>query len=496
MEISLSRRVLRHGRLNPHAPALLGHGRTTTYRELLGLAATAAAGLGPRDGREPAADTVRPVALVAAKSPAAVAVVLGALLVRRPLLLVSPELGEEALTALLSATGAERLPDPEELVAGEAVPSGAGEPAARDGDPGDTALLLTTSGSTGLPKVVPLSFGAVDRFTGWAAEHFGLTPESTVLSHAPLNFDLCLLDIWTTLGSGGCVSLVDPGLAGNPAHLRETLQARPVDLVQGVPLLYDLLARTGAHFGSVRHVLVTGEAMAPRAFAALPELFPGARFHNVYGCTETNDSFVHEIDPAGPMPYGSLPLGREPVPGAEAWVRADDGTVLRGPGRGELVVRTPFQATGYLVAGPAQSPFVAGPDDGPVPWYRTGDLVRRHKDGTLTLEGRRDFVVKVRGVRINTAEVEAALSAHPEIVEAAVLALPDERAGKRLHAVVRRADGSRLNNLSLRQYLAQRLPRAAVPSTVAWAEAPLPRTSTGKVDRALVARPVPAPAGD
>ncbi|WP_431045534.1 AMP-binding protein [Streptomyces sp. P1-3] len=496
MSSHLPARIIRHAVRRPDAPALLWHGREIGYGRLIAMAGRAAEKL--------RTDGVRsPVALVAKKSPESVAVVLACLLLRRPVLIASADLGEEALPVLLASAGAERLPDPGDLTSGgpeETGPGGDARPGEggtaglgpAPGAPDDVALLLTTSGSTGVPKVVPVTFGALDRFASWAAGHFAVGADSTVLNHAPLNFDLCLFDIWTTLGSGGCVAVVDQDRAANPAHLAAVFRARPVHVVQGVPLLYALLARAtadadAAHLASVRHVLITGDAISERAFASLPALFPRARFHNVYGCTETNDSFVHEIDTDTPMPYGSLPLGR-PVAGTRAWLRADDGSVLRGAGRGELVVRTPFQTTGYAGAAPPVSPFVPHPDAAATGlFYRTGDLVRRHPDGTLTLEGRRDFVVKVRGVRVNTAELEAALSAHDEIEEAAVLALPDEEAGKVLHAVVRRTVTATLDSLTLREYLGRRLPRAALPKTVGWADGPLPRTSTGKLDRAALA---------
>ncbi|WP_432011841.1 AMP-binding protein [Streptomyces cucumeris] len=488
--------IARHAANHPDAPALFWHGDTTGYGELVAMADRAAAWIGTHRGGSGAprpgdlGERPGPLALVAKKSPEAVAVVLACLLLRRPLLIASTDLGAEALSALLASAGAERLPDPTELTArpDEGAPPVPTTPYPAADDPDDTALLLTTSGSTGIPKIAPVTFGALDRFTAWAAGHFGLDAETTVLNHAPLNFDLCLFDLWTTLGSGGCVALVDQDLAVNPAHLEGILRARPVHVVQGVPLLHALLTRGAAggdasHLAPVRHVLITGDAISGPAFAALPPLFPRARFHNVYGCTETNDSFVHEIDPRDPMPHGALPLG-SPVAGTTAWIRTEDGGVLHGPGRGELVVRTPFQTPGYMGAAPAVSPFVPHPED-PAggPCYRTGDLVRRHPDGTLTLEGRRDFVVKVRGVRVNTAEVEAALCAHDGIEEAAVLAVPDDEAGKVLHAVVRRTPAATLDSLTLRHYLGQRLPRAALPRTVRWSGEPLPRTSTGKLDR-------------
>jgi acyl-coenzyme A synthetase/AMP-(fatty) acid ligase len=109
--------------------------------------------------------------------------------------------------------------------------------------------------------------------------------------------------------------------------------------------------------------------------------------------------------------------------------------------------------------------------------------VRRHEDGTLTLEGRADFYVKVRGVRVSTQVVEQAIEEHPAVVEAAVVAAPDELAGSRLHAVVRREADLKLNSLQLRQHCATRLARTEMPSTIEIVTEPLPKTSTGKVDR-------------
>jgi acyl-coenzyme A synthetase/AMP-(fatty) acid ligase len=116
-------------------------------------------------------------------------------------------------------------------------------------------------------------------------------------------------------------------------------------------------------------------------------------------------------------------------------------------------------------------------------FYRSGDIVRRHEDGTLSLEGRADFYVKVRGVKISTQVVEQAIQEHPDVVEVAVLAVPDEMAGARLHAVVRREADKKLNSLMLRQHCASRLARTEMPSTIEIVAEALPKTSTGKVDR-------------
>jgi acyl-coenzyme A synthetase/AMP-(fatty) acid ligase len=346
----------------------------------------------------------------------------------------------------------------------------------------DIPFVLTTSGSTGVPKLVPLTAEGVERFAGWVHDVFDVGPGRRVLNYAPLNFDLCLFEIWATLRHGGCVVLVDPEIAADCDTLLAFLERTRPHVVQAVPLFYQLLteAAGGRHtLPSVAHVIFTGDAMNPHRLPPLHALFPHARFHNIYGCTETNDSFSYELRP-GDERREALPLG-EPLPGVHADLVAD-GEILTGPGVGELVVRTPFQSPGYH--NNATGAFGPHPvaDDGDQ-YFRSGDLVRRTESGEYFLEGRADFRVKVRGQQVYLQHVEEVLLAAEGVVEAAAVAVPDVHAGRRLHAVVRRREGSKLNSLVLRRYLAEKLPSAAIPSTLHIGPEPLPRTSTGKVDR-------------
>jgi acyl-coenzyme A synthetase/AMP-(fatty) acid ligase len=238
----------------------------------------------------------------------------------------------------------------------------------------------------------------------------------------------------------------------------------------------------------VRHVMFTGDAMPADLLGRVRRLFPRAALHNIYGCTETNDSFVHRVD-ALPGHDAPVPIGR-PIAGVTAAVLDGDGLPLAGPGTGELVVRTPFQAGGYLDRRLDEGRFVPAPAGMPAGrYYRTGDLVRRDAAGLLTLVGRADFQVKVRGVRVNTEEVEAVLTQHEEVLEAAVAALPDRVAGHRLYALIRRTPYAAVNSLGLRQHCAARLPRAAIPGRIEIVDEPLPRTSTGKLDRKQIRHP-------
>jgi len=166
-------------------------------------------------------------------------------------------------------------------------------------------------------------------------------------------------------------------------------------------------------------------------------------------------------------------------------ILTDDGGSLDGSGNGELLVATPFQTRGYLKDELNDEKFGAYPGngDGEMTYYRTGDIVRRDDDGVLSLVGRADFYVKVRGVRVSTQVVEQAIQEHPDVVEVAVLAVPDELAGSRLHAVLRLKEDSKLNSLTLRKHCASRLARTEMPSKFEIVTEPLPTTSTGKIDR-------------
>lgn len=471
---------------NPDAVALIWHEHEVTYRELTTMAWRARerlAGLDLADGE--------PIGILAAKSPEAIALVLGALLADQAFLLPAPNHPPQLLQQLFIRAGCRYTLSPEATSHNLAV------------DPvrvsGEVSFLLTTSGSTGPPKIVPLTVGAVDRFVGWAAGQFAIGPGCRVLNYAPLSFDLCLLDIWTTLARSGTVVLVDSRHAVRSGALARLIAQHEVHVVQAVPMLFGLLTGSGngvgngvvgpcQHaFASVKHVVFTGETISPRTVALLPEVFPSAQLYNLYGCTETNDSFLYEVDVAG-IPPGPLPLG-DPIPGVRSLIVAEDGSVVAGPGVGELWVSTPFQSSGYLGGTGEDGRFTAHPaDPAGLRWYRTGDLVRRDPDHTVFLVGRTDCRVKVRGIGVDIGEVERALLGHRQVLGVGVVPVPHPVAGVRLHAVVQRLPDSGLNSLALRQHCASVLPHGAIPDVVRVVDDPLPRTSTGKVDRAAVGR--------
>lgn len=489
--VSFPDRIVEQARNCPDAPALLWNGESISYGGLLKMVQDSRSDLErfavPRQGC---------VAILAKKSPQTIALILACLLDRCSILLPSVGLSDQTLESLfdqascghvlsLSVPSRTAVAQLTCKVMNAAAADARFQSASCDAE--ETSLMLTTSGSTGVPKIVPLSLSAIDRFIAWAGSCFSITSGTTVLSYAPLNFDLCLLDIWTTLQHGGCVVLVDQDRATNARYLMDLLITGGVHLIQSVPMLYQLLidaTQDGRHrLESVLQVIVTGDSIPQRTLEVLPGLFPRARFYNVYGSTETNDSFIYEIDMSRDVARGNIPIGQA-IEGVSALVVADGCRVITGSGSGELWVATPFQTRGYLTEELNEHKFVlcrAGTSQ--KTYFRTGDIVHRHDDDSITLEGRTDSYIKVRGVRISTQAVEQAILEHDQVREAAVIAIPDDLAGNRLHAVVRQDDTDQLNSLSLRQHCARKLDRSAIPSTIAIVTSALPRTSTGKIDR-------------
>lgn len=351
----------------------------------------------------------------------------------------------------------------------------------------DSPLMLTTSGTTGIPKVVCLSETGVSAFLCWAKSFFDLGHASKVLSYAPLNFDLSLLDVWATLSAGGEVIFVEPSKATNSDYLISLVQRTKPNVIQGVPMLYTLLCdgndRLGGPMIDVDHILVTGDVTPKALRQRIAAMCPNSKFHNVYGCTETNDSFVYTSLAKEFSSYEHLPLGN-PIEGSVYRVVDQDGESTID-GAGELHTSTPFLAHGYTDAQITLSAFYWD-DVEKRRYYRTGDMVRVDSEGVMTLQGRSDHIVKVRGVRTNLRDIEHVLAKSNLVEESIVFSVDDEVEGVILHAVVKTTEGQQPDGFSLRVHCSENLPLTSVPRRFHFFNNPLPRTSTGKPDRKAI----------
>ncbi len=349
----------------------------------------------------------------------------------------------------------------------------------------DLAYILYTSGSTGSPKGVMLSHRNALAFVDWGRGTFDVGPEDRLSSHAPFHFDLSVFDLFAASTSGAAVVLVPPATSVLPVQVRRFIESSEITVWYSVPSVLSMLAiRGGLNPGdlpSLRLVLFAGEVFPTKYLRNLMAVLPGARFANLYGPTETNVCTWYDVPALDPDRDDPIPIGR-PIHGVDAFGVDHEGLRVEVGCTGELYVNGPTVSKGYWndPERTARS-FVADPRPGASGLcYRTGDLVEPLSDGNLRFIGRIDAQVKSRGYRIELGEIEAALVSHVDVVECAVVAVPDELVTNRLRAfvVTRRT----LSSTDLSRYCGERIPRYMVPDSISVVD-DLPRTSTGKIDR-------------
>jgi amino acid adenylation domain-containing protein len=488
----------------PQRPAVASDGCLLTYQELDRLSnkmARALLRLGVAPGDR--------VAILAPKSTAAVIGLYGVLKAGACYVPLDPKAPAGRLAHIVADCGAAVIVADEARASAAASLAGAvprspgvvvasvaggeesGEPLAERGIETDLAYILYTSGSTGTPKGVMITHRNSLTFVDWAAAAAGLSEQDRVCSPAPLHFDLSVFDVFAACRAAACLAVLPDGAATFPVSIARWLEAERISVWYSVPSVLTLLACYGGlqqfDLSGLRTVIFAGEVFPPRHLARLMAGLPHARYLNWYGPTETNVCTAFEVPPgwadAHPAPIGKA------CANTEVFAVTSEGDRVSGPGEvGELYVRGPSLMRGYW-GQPAKTsealvpdPFRAGSGE---LVYRTGDLVTLEPDGTYAYLGRRDSMVKIRGYRIELGEVEATLYRHPAIAEAAVLPAPDELLGTRLRAVIT-PDGGGLTREDVLDHCRRWLPGYMVPDIIEFRET-LPRTSTGKVDRAGLA---------
>jgi amino acid adenylation domain-containing protein len=359
----------------------------------------------------------------------------------------------------------------------------------------DLAYILYTSGSTGQPKGVMLTHRNALTFVDWCAATFRVGPDDRLSNHAPLHFDLSVFDVYNTLAAGATVSMIHEEITVFPQRLAALIEEHGITVWYSVPsaLVYlllhgDLHARD---LDRLRLVLFAGEVFPMKYLRQLADLLPRAELYNLYGPTETNVCTYHRVDRWKLAGQDRLPIGRA-CANTEVVALDDEGRPVPPGGTGELFVRGPSVTPGYW--GDAEKTRRALVDDPRPPrrgerLYRTGDLVTPDEQGEYLFLGRRDSQVKSRGYRIELGDIEAALYAHPAVVEAAVIAIPDDDIGSRLRAFVALRAGETVSAAALQTHCAGRVPRYMVPERIE-VRAELPKTSTGKTDRTRLAADV------
>jgi amino acid adenylation domain-containing protein/non-ribosomal peptide synthase protein (TIGR01720 family) len=369
-------------------------------------------------------------------------------------------------------------------LAGPRVPAGA------------LAWLIYTSGSTGKPKGVAVSHANAVPLLLWSIDYFGLGPGTRVLQSLSQAFDFGVLEILSTLLAGGVLHLAGDGF-GDPRRWAERAREQDIDTVHATPSFFGAVAALGERLPAVRTLHFGGEALfheqAARLLAAAGE---SCVLYNGYGPTEvTVNCSIHAAGRNQARPAGeAVPIGR-PYADNTAYVVDQRGQPVPTGVPGELLLGGPGVARGYhgrpdLTA----ERFVPDPfgDEPGARLYRSGDLVRWLPDGNLEFLGRADHQLKIRGLRIEPGEIEAALMRHPGVSQAVVMAREAAPGDRRLVAYVVGAAGAAPPARELRELLAESLPAYMVPWEIVDLGA-LPLTPTGKLDRRALPAPESAP---
>ncbi|MGW1058238.1 amino acid adenylation domain-containing protein [Micromonospora rubida] len=512
--------VARVAARRPTATAVVDGGQRWGYRRLSDAADTVAqrllaAGM-PHGAR---------VAVRMRRSAGLVAVVLGAMRAGAAVVPLDPSYPEARVQAMIGistpwATVADAdlgaalaevtdVVEPDALLAGhDDGPEGA---ARRDGDgpdgdgpaplprlhPEDVAYVLFTSGSTGEPKGVAMPHRALTNLVGWQNDRATGGADRTTLQFAPLSFDVSFQEIFSTLCGGGTLHLIDEDTHRDMAAVLRAVADGGVHRVflpyVALQALAEVAAATGTYPAALRAIVSSGEQLRiTPEIRALCAALPGLVLENQYGPTETHVVLAYQL-PADAADHPPLPPVGTPVPGARVSL-LDERLRPVPPGvRGEIHVEGPCVALGYENR-PALTAerFVAAPH-GAVR-YRTGDFGVALPTGEVVCLGRADGQVKVRGHRVECAEVELAVlrlaAEQPGVEQVAVV--PRDLGGS--DAVLEAflvGDPDRIDVDTVRAGLRRVLPPHLVPGRYRWIDA-LPLTPSGKRDdaalRALGAR--------
>ena len=352
------------------------------------------------------------------------------------------------------------------------VPGSVGQTA-----PAHIACVLFTSGSTGVPNGVQVTHAAVHNLLDWARSTFSEAERARVLASTSLNFDLSIFEMFLPLTTGGALVIVDDVLS-----LRGLAPDAAISLVNSVPAAIGELVAANLIPDSTLVVCSAGEILTRVVADAVLGMTSKPRLFNLYGPTEATVYATGTEVSAGAEPPT---IGRA-IDGVFILVVDEDGRTVPPGVAGELCIGGAGLAAGYH-GNPAltQKRFVSLDVEGIGlrRVYRTGDRGRVRRDGEVEYVGRMDDQLKVLGLRIEPAEIEATLCRHPAVAAAAVVA-PIDRPGELVAFV--QAAGAQVAARELREFVAQALPRHMVPTRVSWV-AQFPRNVNGKVDRRRLA---------
>ncbi len=341
-----------------------------------------------------------------------------------------------------------------------------------DRDPGDTAVILYTSGTTGTPKGAELTHSNLGTNVELAVKLFDLPDEAVILGALPLFHSFgqtCGLN--TCIAAGGTLSLIprfDPGKA------LEIIQRDSVDVFQGVPTMYAAMLnhpdRDSFDVSSLEVCASGGSAMPVEVMRAFEDAF-GCKVLEGYGLSETSPvaSFNHPDRERKPGSIGT------PIEGVEMKVVDEDGNEVAQGEPGEILIRGHNVMKGYWNRPDATAEAIS--EDG---WFASGDMATVDADGYFFIVDRKKDLIIRGGYNVYPREVEEVIYEHPAVREAAVVGVPHDELGEEVGAAVALKEGETVSEDELRAHVKEQVAAYKYPRVV-WFVDELPKGPTGKI---------------
>ena len=347
-------------------------------------------------------------------------------------------------------------------------------------DAANVAVILFTSGSTGMPKGVKLSQASVSHFLMAAQGQLTMGAQDCFAVSSTLTFDAHILEILLALAHGGSLALLDPARARDAGFLRQDQDVLGFNFMFATPTSWQLLHDTGWCPQNGMTMVSGGENLPQHLSDAMLRSASDVRLLNVYGPSEaTVFNLCAFMKADAPVHMGQV------LPGNSVYLQDPYGHPCAPSCRGEIVISGPQVGQGYVGQQPG---FFVGPNG----WsYATGDIARKGPDGRFIMVGREDFQVKINGVRLELDEISAALERHPAVNRATVVVDRDNAQDTRLAAFVETDLNQTSAAAQLVRYLATLLPRSHLPGSFTVLDR-MPLTPSGKIDR----KALPAPSMD
>ncbi|MCB4858451.1 acyl--CoA ligase [Sphingobium sp. PNB] len=394
--------------------------------------------------------------------------------------LIAPalHLGSAGASADLSGVCADTLPSDARVVladeggAAEAVRGGhcrRGD-STRSSAPGvaEPAILMATSGTTGAPKIVTHTLGTLDAITA-RYDALGLRPDDIMLNVGPMVHAGGLFNFLASLVRPSAMVMVGPF---EPGAVLDAIARHRCTWMKALPFIFaELIDAQRLHprdISSLRFCVASGDAAPTRLKQGFASTFR-LPLHAGWASTEAATSLVHCAAEGSGYPIRT---------GTGVTLRSIEGDAADVHDTGELLVCGPHVSPGYWSNGAVQP----GPD-----YFETGDVFQRLADGTLAFVERRKNLIIRGGSNISPLEVEEALRAYPDVSDAAVFGIPDDRLGERIAALIELAPSASASVAEILRRLRERLSDYKIPE-FARVVSRLPRNGNGKVDRAALPR--------